>query len=177
MAIYQFYLALVPEVGLLQKHTVIPEQIATSTKDGYFEANTEAYWAMAEMEASGMIQDMDALLNRSSWGNTEHSFTWKTCTNLCDNDAYIEFNQHTGFVKECLFRADLTEYGLYFLKAMLRYARRYNCVLMDRNGYIAKPETELVWAMIKRADKDRFLKDPEAFLKGIVSKATKPKND
>jgi hypothetical protein len=41
MAIYQFYLAIIPKNGVEIKHGRIPNEIAVSIENGYFEANTE----------------------------------------------------------------------------------------------------------------------------------------
>ena len=52
MAIYQYYLAVVPKEGVLSKHGSLPTEIGVSTKTGYFESDAKLYWKEINLKAS-----------------------------------------------------------------------------------------------------------------------------
>lgn len=62
MALYQFYLAVIPKSGLLKMHSEIPLEISISTSDGYFKSNTEKYWNKVLINSEEIIQELIQLL-------------------------------------------------------------------------------------------------------------------
>jgi hypothetical protein len=56
MAVYQFYLALIPKVGLISKHRQVPDTNEITIANGCFYDNTETYWALANIPAAHIMQ-------------------------------------------------------------------------------------------------------------------------
>ncbi|WP_428658140.1 hypothetical protein [Runella sp.] len=166
MAVYQFYLALIPRIGLVRKHNQMPIRINVSTETGYFESNTEEYWQLAEISPEKIMQEIDKVVNRSDWGSGK-SKQWKTYTEEIDNDAWMAINDDSGNIKELSFRADLREDSLKFLRNMIDLAKEYDLLLMDRKGNLAKPNFSEVGHLVEISNAFRFLQDPEVFLNNL----------
>lgn len=164
MAIYQYYLAFIPQVGLLTKHGKIPAEINVTTEDGYFNANTEQYWELAEINFENIKLEIDRLIDKADWGNDEESLNWKTCTNEVDNDASMSINSETKKIEHLSFRADLREPQLKFLIGMLDLAKKKEMVFMDRKGKILKTEYNEIKDYIKNSNSFKFIENPERFL-------------
>ena len=171
MAIYQYYLAFIPKVGLIKKHKIIPTEISVTTEDGYFKANTDEYWKLAEITFDNVKHEIDKIIEKASWGNEEECFNWKTYTNELDNDASMSISSETKIILQLSFRADLREPQLKFLNQMLDLAKKYEMLLMDRNGKILTPEYNEIKNYIKNSNSCKFIENPEKFLDDL-SKGT-----
>lgn len=44
MAVYQYYLGVVPKKGIKNKHGSIQTEIGVNVETGYFESDAEMYW-------------------------------------------------------------------------------------------------------------------------------------
>ncbi|MBC8111884.1 MAG: hypothetical protein H7Y04_12560 [Verrucomicrobia bacterium] len=152
MAIYQYYLAFVPKIGLLKKHEVIPDQILISTDNGYFEANTDEYWELAKVTFHDIKLGIDKIVDKADWGNDCENFNWKTYTNELDNDAWMSINLETEKITEFSFRADLREPSLVFLNGMLALAENNEMMVMDRKGYLLEPKLGEIKEFIKMSN-------------------------
>ena len=163
MAIYQYYLAFIPKVGLLKKHEILPIEINISTESGYFEANTDEYWELAGVNFEDIKLEIDKIVDKANWGNEGGNFNWKTYTNELDNDTSMSINIETKKIIELYFRADLRETELKFLKGMLELAKKYEMMLMDRKGQILIPEFNEIKNHIKISNSFKFIENPEKF--------------
>jgi hypothetical protein len=76
MAIYQYYLAFIPKIGLIKKHKIIPTQIEISTETGYFEAKTDDYWKLAKINFQNIKIGIDKIVDKADWGNDKDIFNW-----------------------------------------------------------------------------------------------------
>lgn len=168
MAIYQFYLALVPRKGLLAMHGRIPDAVAVSTATGYFESNTQPYWLASAVSPAPILARVDALVTHADWSKPPLVYCWKTKGEDIDNDAALETDGASGCVDEFSFRADMRGHDRYaFLHAMLALARGLDCLLMDRKGRLCEPDPQAVVAIFGLSDTHRFLSDPMGFLVGL----------
>ena len=167
MAIYQFYLAVIPKSGLLKKYAQLPTQIHVSTEKGYFESNTELYWEVAAIESHKIIQEVDQLLDRAHWGNNRNCIIWKVETDIGDNDASMEVEESSGRVVNFTFRADLREEDLVFLRSMIDLGRRYDWLFMDCRGQLVRPDFEEMKSLILASNAYRFLTNPRKFLREL----------
>lgn len=174
MAIYQFYLAVIPRIGLLKKHNSLPSKISIGTESKYFESNTEVYWKLAELNPDEFIREIDNLIKRADWGNGKTTINWKTYSENVDNDAWMSITEDTRTISELSFRADLRETELKFLIGMLDFSNRNNLVLMDRKGNIANPNFEEIKTLIVDSNSYKFLIDPEKFLTELGNGKLKP---
>lgn len=167
MATYQLYLAFIPRIGLLKKHDQVPVNIKVSTETGYFESNTEQYWKLAKIDSTEIIQEINKLVNKATWGNDSSNHNWKNYSEEVDNDAWMSTNGKSGKIEEFHFRADLREKGLVFLREMIQLAEKKNCLLMDIKGNLATPELKEINILIKKSNAYKFLQDPLKFLTEI----------
>ena len=168
MAVYQYYLAVVPKDGILKRHTSKPDTIGVSTETGYFKSDAEIYWKELEIKADDVIPRIDKIVNRAIWGNGKTSYYWKTYTDALDNDASIYLDEENLTITEFSFRADLRENGLKFLTDMIELGQKNNWLFMDRSGKLMNPDFDEVKVSIKDSNAYSFLKDPIKFLENIA---------
>jgi hypothetical protein len=164
MAIYQYYLAFIPKIGLLKKHEVIPNQIEISTETAYFEAKTDEYWELAQIPFNEIKVGIDEIVDKADWGNDIDIFNWKTYKVELDNDASMCINSESEKITELSFRADLREPNLKFLNGMLELAKKYEMMLMDRKGNLLNPEFNEIKDFIKVSNTFKFIENPEKFI-------------
>jgi len=164
MAIYQYYLAFVPKIGLIKKHKIIPTQIEISTETGYFDAKTDEYWKLAKINFLEIKVGIDKIVDKADWGNDKDIFNWKTYKAELDNDASLCINFENEEITELSFRADLREPNLNFLNGMLELAKKYEMMLMDRKGNLLNPEFNEIKDFIKVSNTFKFIENPEKFI-------------
>ncbi len=167
MAVYQYFLAVVPKQGIEKKHDLIPNEIRVSTETGFFESDAEIYWKEVKMKADNIVSKVDLIVERAKWGNDKTSINWKTYTDQVDNDASIYLNEESLTIKEFSFRADLREKDFAFLKNMIELGKENGWMFMDRKGKLMKPDFEEIKNSIQNSDAHGFLKDPIKFLENI----------
>lgn len=168
MAIYQYYLAVVPESGVLKKHGAKPDTIEVGSATKYFESNTEGYWKEVGVKGENILPLMDNLLKRTEWGDGKTSIYWKVKTEEVDNDASIELDEETLTVQEFSFRADLREKNLDFLMKMIALGKANQWLFMDRSGNLMNPDFEEMKEFILESKTFKFLTDPKAYLDSLI---------
>ena len=169
MAVYQFFLAVVPTSGLLKEYGEIPEciEVVKSQEKEGFEHNTEVFWALAQVQAKDISKEMDGMIDRASWGNDEGTCNWKIATTTLDIDAWLAFHVASGCIEEFTFRVDLRDNELTFLRQMITLAKHNDYCLMNDEGQLVEPGIEKVWAMIKQSKAYLFLTDQTQFWASI----------
>lgn len=167
MAVYQYYLAVVPKQGVEKRHDSIPSEIGVSTETGYFESDAEIYWKEVEMKADDIVTKIDLIVNRATWGNDKTSINWKTYSEEVDNDASIYLDEESLTIREFSFRADLREKNLKFLKNMIELGVKNGWLFFDRKGKLMKPDFKEIKKSIRNANAYSFLEDPIKFLENI----------
>lgn len=167
MAVYQYFLGIIPRQGIEKKHDSIPNEIRVYTDTGFFESDAEIYWKEVEMKADDIVTKIDLLVNRAHWGSDQTSITWKTESNEVDNDASIDLDEETLQIREFSFRADLREKNLRFLKDMIDLGVKNQWLFFDRKGKIIEPEFEEIKISIRNSNAYSFLENPIKFLENI----------
>ncbi len=170
MAVYQYYLAVVPKQGIEKKHYSIPNEIRVNTEKGVFESDAEIYWKEVEMKADDIVSKIDLIITRAKWGNDKTSINWKAYTNQVDNDAAIHLDEELLTIREFSFRADLREKDFIFLKNMIELGKENEWFFMDRKGKLMKPDFEEIKNSIRNSNAYSFLKNPIKFLENIDKK-------
>jgi hypothetical protein len=170
MAIYQYYLAIVPKKGILKRHDLIPKEIGISTETGFFESDAELYWKEIDQKADEITPKIDSIVKRADWGNNETSYNWKTYSEKVDNDAFISLDEKSLTITEFSFRADLRENEFTFLKNMIELGKENDWMFMDRKGTLMKADVEEIKESIRNSDAHSFLKDPIEFLENLDNK-------
>ena len=170
MAVYQYFLAVIPKEGINIKHKIIPSEINVNTETGYFEFDSEIYWNEVKINLEIIITKIDSIIERADWGNDSTSFNWKNYTENVDNDASIYLEEQNLKIKEFSFRADLREKNLEFLKNMIELGKENEWFFMDRNGKLLNPELEEIMKSIQTSNAYSFLEDPHKFLDNINKK-------
>jgi hypothetical protein len=163
MAIWQFYLEVVPREGIGKIHPNIPEKFELSTEDGFFDAKTEQYWEVSEFYPTKTIQKVDAIIKRTVWSNNSHSFNWEASPGIPDNDAFLTVDKNSKNINHFHFRSDLREENLNFLREMLDLSKEMDWLLMDRKGFVAEPEMKKIIERVKVSNAFRFLSNPKQF--------------
>lgn len=174
MAIYQYYLAVIPKIGLIKKHGQIPNSIPIGSEAEWFESNTEEYWQLADVSSDEIVSEIDKLVKRSDWDDDTTSVRWKTYSEDLDNDGWMSINEQSKKIQELSFRADLREKNLTFLVGMLDLSNKHNFILMDRKGNLANPNFEEIKKLIEISNPYKFLQDPKKFLTDLGEGRIKP---
>lgn len=181
MAIYQFFMAAIPQKGARQHFGKIPDKLEIDfqkrTEDilgeedefDYFEFVQHQCWKLAKINSKAIINQIDQKLNRANWGNDKESNNWKTQTNGVDHDAWILINPEKNQIKEFTFRADLRQSKLQFLIEMVELAKDNALLLIDRKGNVVEPKIKEVIKLIKQSNALRFLEDPIQFFTDLES--------
>ncbi|MCU4177815.1 hypothetical protein [Carboxylicivirga sp. N1Y90] len=170
MAVYQYYLAIVPKQGIEKKHDSIPNEIRVSSETGYFESDAKIYWKEVKMQADDIVSKVDLIIKRANWENNKTSIYWKTYNDLVDNDVAIFLNEESMSIRDFSFRVDLRENDLTFLKNMIELGNENGWLFMDRKGKLMKPDFEEIKNSIRNSNAHRYLKDPIKFLQNIDKK-------
>jgi len=167
MAVYQYYLAVVPKQGIEKKHGSIPNEIGVSSETGYFESDAEMYWKEVAMKADRIVAKMDLFVERAKWGNDKISVNWKTYSEDVDNDAEIYLDEESLTIKDFSFRADLREKDLAFLKNMIELGKAHDWLFFDRKGKLMNPDFEEIITSIRNSNAYSFTVDPIKFIENI----------
>lgn len=122
------------------------------------------------MTADNFISKIDSFVKRRRWGNDKTSINWKTYSDEFDNDASIYLNEESLTIKEFVFRSDLRENNLIFLKSMIVLGLENEWLFFDRNGKLMKPNFAEIKNSLRESNAYRFLKDPIKFLENIDHK-------
>jgi hypothetical protein len=89
------------------------------------------------------------------------------------NDISVSFDHQTNTVQELSCRLDLRQIDKGFVNKFLSLAKRFDCLLMDRQGRLYEPTTENLVDIIELSNASRFVEDPRQFFddlsKGIVT--------
>jgi hypothetical protein len=171
MAVYQYYLAVVPKEGIEKKHDLIPNKIGINTSTGFFESDAKLYWKEIGKKADEIVPKIDLIVKRSDWENDGQSYNWKTYSEFVDNDASIYLDEKSLTIKEFSFRADLRETDFTFLKNMIELGKENDWMFMDRKGNLMKADFEEIKNSIRNSNALSFLKDPISFLENIDNKS------
>ena len=189
MAIYQFYLAVIPRKGLLEKYEQVPNQLEVDlnarTKynqlkmdglleesDQFTDALTKDWWNTIEILPIEIIHEIDKLVKRANYSSDNYIY-WKFYSRKVDNDANLAINSTTGKIEQLTFRADLREPELKFLKGMIELGKKYEWLFLDIKGNLSEPDLKSVGQLAKRSNAYKFLSDPEKYLKELNAKKTK----
>lgn len=170
MAVYQYYLAVVPKDGIEKIHNLIPNKIRVSVETGFFESDAKLYWQEIEKKVDGIVSKVDLIITRSNWVNDGKSYDWKTYLEFVDNDASIYLDKESLTIREFSFRADLRETNFTFLKKMIELGKENNWMFMDRNGNLMNADFDEIKNSIRNSNALKFLKDPNKFIEDIEIK-------
>lgn len=170
MAVYQYFLAVIPKNGIIKKYEKIPSKIKISTETGYFEFDSEIYWNEVKINVEKIINQIDSIIERAKWGNEKTSYNWKYYSEILDNDASIYLNESNLKIKEFSFRADLRDENLEFMKSMISLGKENEWLFMDRNGILMNPDFKEIKESVQNSNAFSFIKDPHKFLDNLNHK-------
>ncbi len=165
MAIYQFYLAVVPREGLMKAYDSLPGKLEPTTETGYFVSGTKPVWRVAGISAGEIVPSIDAIIQRENWTSSGTNFAWKTSGKDIDHDVWISTEEDK--IIEFSFRIDLRDDSFDFLSNMLSLVESNDWMVMDRDGTLADPNFTSVKYLIKESRNFKFMKNPEAFLRNL----------
>jgi hypothetical protein len=179
MAIWQFYLKIIPKKGIIEKLGFVPKKITsfidaegfrqysilnpdTTIEEAF---DNQKLWDSTDVEPMKIIQQIDEYVKRRTYREkNDFIFSWKTYVRYeIDNDAWLELNEQSGKIEHLSFRADLRDKSLTFLQQMVQLAKLYDCLLLDSKGNLCEPNMYDVLQIIKLSNTFRFLQNPKQF--------------
>jgi hypothetical protein len=177
MAVWQMHLAAIPRKGIVEKLGFIPEKLPIilaenevlkekySLKELIANKNkwVEESWYLIDIQPIEIIHQVDKYVKRGNYGS-DLFMNWKTYSEETDNDASLSIDAETGKIKELIFRTDLREKELKFLKNILHLSQLYDWLLVDFEGQIADPNKDDIKHLIQRSNAFKFLENPIKYL-------------
>lgn len=188
MAIWQYQLYIIPKEAVIDKYGEIPEKLFIDKQawkkywenikyvDGFPEpdfedATTMRWWRNINLDIKDTAAQIDKLVKRADWSNAKDYIGWKGDTdNEEDNDCHISFDEITNEINEFQFRIDLRNkaYAIKFIDGMLEICAKNNLYVMNINGYLFAPDSELILEDIKKSDAEKFLTDPGKLIRKVA---------
>lgn len=186
MAIWQFQLVVIPRKGVIEKFGEIPDKLEIDFKernehfylkkeklltdeDKFKDALIQDWWSSSELQVMEVVHQIDKLVKRADYSK-DTFVQWKYSKNRVDNDAWMSINKESGKIEELIFRTDLREEKLIFLKEMIKMAKDYDWLLMDMKGNLANPVFKEIVELIKISNSYKFAQDPYGFLEELGKK-------
>lgn len=177
MALYQFYLEVVPKDGLITRFGEIPNRIDTNLeKETEYLPNVitedekplksiiEECWKYSKSSPQEIIHLIDQLLPRANWGNDKNFNKGKYETEAIDNDASILISDNQDKFVYFYFGGDLREPSLKFINEMITICAKFDFMLFDRKGNLSMPKIEKIAEIIKKSNSFKFINNPMKFL-------------
>ncbi|PKV48847.1 hypothetical protein ATE84_0861 [Aquimarina sp. MAR_2010_214] len=188
MAIWQYQLNIIPKNAVLDKYGEIPEKLFIDEKgwEKYWEnvnydngfpepdfedARTIKWWRNTKLNIRNTANHIDKLVKRGDWSNDKDLIGWKGNTeNKEDNDCQISFDEKTEEIGEFYFRTDLRnkENAMKFMNGMLEICSKNNLMVMNTEGYLFEPNSELIFEDLRKSNAVKFLTDPVKFIEKVV---------
>ena len=183
MAVYQFFLTVVPRKGIINLFGEIPSKLEVNNQKKIEKYLNNEYdisesidiieetmincWKFSDLNPNEIITKIDKILPRAEWGNNTNSHNWKIETNKVDNDIWISTNKNLDKIEEFTFRVDLREKELKFLQKMIEIIREQDLLLIDVKGNIVKKEMKEIVRLIEISNSYQFVKNPLNFLSDL----------
>jgi hypothetical protein len=186
MAIWQFHVYFIPKKSLLNKYQDVPAQLVINS-DGwsdYFEnsdlgtvpefedALTVHWWADLNIKLNDFVPLVQMISPLQKV--TQNAEGMRNFGNADTNDISVLFNDDTLLVEEVNCRIDLRQVDKTFVRNILGLATQFDCLLMDKQGRLYQPILGELLATIKLSNANRFISDPEQFIKDISHEIVKP---
>lgn len=190
MAIWQYYLKVIPQESVIKRFGYIPERlemnleawekhlqksiVGAATAPDFEDADTINWWQGITFDKVAVFSSINKLIERCSWDNSVTFFGWKGDENQNqDNDVYIYFEE-SGEITEFTFRTDLRDGALDFLAEMLAICKQNNWLVMDGKGNLINPTLLDVYESLRSSNATRFTEDPQKFLEDFSNGKNKP---
>ncbi|WP_055437705.1 hypothetical protein [Lacinutrix algicola] len=197
MAIWQYQLNIIPKKAILEKYGKIPDTLFidfinwkiywenVTYDNGYPEPNFEdartiKWWNNIKLDIKKTSEQIDQYVTRGDWNDDgERGFIgWKgNSEKEEDNDAHIAYDKKTNIISEFQFRTDLRnkENAMKFLNGMLNVCSQNDLMVLNTEGILFEPQTELIFEDIKNSNAVKFFSDPIEFLEKIGKEEDKRK--
>ena len=185
VAIWQFHIYFIPRQSLLDKYGHVPTQLEMN-KEGWadyiekfnldeepeFEgAMTVQWWLNLNVDINELLPILQQFGEMQEWTATTDGL--RSFGDTETNDISVCFDHQTNKVQELSCRLDLRQIDKAFVAKFLSVAKRFDCLLMDRQGKLYEPTIENLVDKIELSNANRFVDDPRQFLedlsKGIVT--------
>jgi hypothetical protein len=187
VAIWQFYIYFIPRQSLLDKYGHVPTELEMN-KDGWenyiekfnldeepdFEdALTVQWWLNLNLDVNELLLLLQQFGELQKW--TAQTNGLRSFGDTETNDISVSFDHQTNKVQDLSCRLDLRQIDKSFESELLSLAKRFDCLLMDRQGALYEPTVQKLVDKIELSNANRFVEDPRQFLddlsKGVVSPA------
>ena len=142
-------------------------------KESDFEdAFTISWWLDLNINLDVFLPLLKAFGEIQSW--TQDSEGLRRFGNTMTNDITVYFNDATKIVEEVNCRLDLRQLDKSFIDKIFSLAKQFDCLLMDRQGRLYQPLMTALFDTIKLSNANRFVGDPEQFLKDLSNGIVTP---
>lgn len=189
MAIWQYYLKVIPKESVIRRYGFVPSKLEINHKgwanyrqnliDGnkseidFEDAQTFNWWKDIFFDTPKTAASIDNLVKRCSWSHSK-TIGWKGDTqNNQDNDVYLHFDDSEN-IFEFTFRTDLRNDSLDFLVDMLKICQKNNWLVMDAKGILFEPKYLEVYESMRKSNAAKFLENPEKFFQDFEKGTVKP---
>ncbi len=181
MPLHQFNLTAIPRQGILKELGFIPDKLPfilteLEPQNGEYSIKqliknknewSKKSWYVIDNQPIEIIHQIDKYVKRANYG-TDLFVCWKTYTDEIDNDASLQIDEKTGKIVALIFRSDLRENELKFLKNIIDLAKLYDWLLVDFEGNIAEPNKEAVKQLIILSHAYKFMENIENYLQYLA---------
>jgi hypothetical protein len=186
MAIWQFHIYFIPKKSLLNKYGQVPTQLVIYQEGwtDYFQnsnleeapdfedALTIQWWIDLNLNLDNFLPQLKTFGDVQCW--TQNADGLMSFGDTETNDISVCFDITTKIVEEVSCRLDLRQLDKSFIDKVLSLATEFDCLLMDRQGRLYQPSIIALFDIIKLSNANRFVDDPEQFLKDLSNGTITP---
>lgn len=185
MAIWQFHIYFIPRQSLFDRYGHVPPSLEMNKEgwEDYFQkfdldkepefedAMTIQWWLNLNVDINELLPTLQQFGELQEWTATCYGLRCFSDTET--NDISVCYDDQKSKVQELSCRLDLRQIDKGFVAKLLCLAKRFDCLLMDRQGRLYEPIIENLMEKIELSNANRFVEDPRQFLddlsKGIVT--------
>jgi hypothetical protein len=176
VAIWQFHIYFIPKQSLFDKYGHVPTQLEMNAGDwsdyiqsgdldnepDFEDALTVQWWVHLNLDIKNLLPTLQQFGEPQEW--TARTKGLRSFGDADTNDISVCFDNETNNVEEVNCRLDLRQVDKDFIKSTFSLARRFDCLLMDKQGRLYEPTIENLFEAIQSSNARRFVEDPRQFL-------------
>lgn len=179
MAIWQFHIYFIPRQSLLEKYGHVPAGLEIN-KEGWsdfirhgslenehdFEdALTISWWSSLNMDIKALLPTLQQFGELQEW--TAQIAGLKSFGNTETNDISVCYDYEKNTVQELSSRLDLRTIDKGFVNNILSLTKRFDCLLMDKQGKLYEPTMKNLYDTIQLSNANRFVEDPKQYFENM----------
>ena len=148
------------------------EEFNFGEEPDFEDAMTIRWWTNLNLDISELLPTLQQFGKLQDW--TARTEGLRTFGDTETNDISVSFDYPTNKVQELSCRLNLRQIDIAFVSRLLSLARRFDCLLMDRQGSLYEPTVENIMDKIERSNANLFVENPRRFLDDLSKGIIKP---